>query len=308
MPCVQISPGATPLYLGVHSFSSGPHATEEDCLNACKEGACCEGTTCSTKPQCQCQGAGQVFRGIGTTCKTCFFCLSGCPPDSLTLSVTAERYVRRVMGRVSFNLTGPAGVGVGMVSLFPGDQYAGEFVMARVSPTVYEYVYGQEPECTVRSFVRFDLQSCLITASFRMLWEARLTNYPQDTAPREASEIDCIPRTNASNTIGQHWYSNVTGASGFPVAATDQGSFPGVLPLFSSASRNCNSLYANPTQQVSFTLPQEWWLRGAFVGFGISSAPVVSTPFQGDFPTVVYESSGSRAVTLSVRASGNPLP
>lgn len=32
----------------------GGYATEADCLNACKEGACCEGTTCSVKPQCQC--------------------------------------------------------------------------------------------------------------------------------------------------------------------------------------------------------------------------------------------------------------
>ena len=47
---------------------SGPYTTEADCLNACKEGACCEGTSCSVKPQCQCQGAGQVFYGIGTTC------------------------------------------------------------------------------------------------------------------------------------------------------------------------------------------------------------------------------------------------
>jgi len=44
------------------------YATQAECLQACKEGACCEGTTCSVKPQCQCQGAGKTFKGIGTTC------------------------------------------------------------------------------------------------------------------------------------------------------------------------------------------------------------------------------------------------
>jgi hypothetical protein len=47
-----------------------PFRTEADCLNACKEGACCEGTTCTVKPQCQCQGAGKTFKGVGTTCIT----------------------------------------------------------------------------------------------------------------------------------------------------------------------------------------------------------------------------------------------
>lgn len=45
-----------------------PFATEAECLAACKEGACCEGTTCTVKPACQCQGAGKTFKGVGTTC------------------------------------------------------------------------------------------------------------------------------------------------------------------------------------------------------------------------------------------------
>jgi hypothetical protein len=62
MACLQTSagnggPGIRPTY-----------ATEAACLEACKEGACCEGTTCSVKPQCQCQGAGETFKGVGTTC------------------------------------------------------------------------------------------------------------------------------------------------------------------------------------------------------------------------------------------------
>jgi hypothetical protein len=44
------------------------YTTEADCLQACKEGACCEGTACTVKPQCQCQGTGKTFKGVGTTC------------------------------------------------------------------------------------------------------------------------------------------------------------------------------------------------------------------------------------------------
>ena len=67
MPCRQVSTynGTT----GSGKTGGGGHATEADCLNACKEGACCEGTTCTVKPQCQCQ------------------CTSGscCGPDTITV-------------------------------------------------------------------------------------------------------------------------------------------------------------------------------------------------------------------------------
>jgi hypothetical protein len=59
---------------GVSASSLNSYSTEADCLNACKEGACCDGTTCSVKPQCQCQGTGQFFGGVGTTCETVDCC------------------------------------------------------------------------------------------------------------------------------------------------------------------------------------------------------------------------------------------
>ena len=62
MPCRQT---ATP---SADELAVGAFTTEADCLNACKEGACCEGTTCSVKPACQCQGTGKTFKGVGTTC------------------------------------------------------------------------------------------------------------------------------------------------------------------------------------------------------------------------------------------------
>lgn len=62
MPCSKVDPSAT-------AASTGQRYSKlEDCLEACKEGACCEGTTCTVKPQCQCQGTGKTFSGVGTTC------------------------------------------------------------------------------------------------------------------------------------------------------------------------------------------------------------------------------------------------
>jgi hypothetical protein len=68
MPCLQSStpPAGSPL--SGQTPASGGYATEAECLQACREGACCEGTTCTVKPQCQCQGTGKVFKGVGTTC------------------------------------------------------------------------------------------------------------------------------------------------------------------------------------------------------------------------------------------------
>lgn len=58
-------------------------------------GACCEGTTCNIKPSCDCQGAGQTFKGVGTvcspnpcvTCRNCVACvLPRCIPRFVTVS------------------------------------------------------------------------------------------------------------------------------------------------------------------------------------------------------------------------------
>ena len=74
MPCVQVTTSPATYQSGqpcpsVGPFSSGGFATEAQCREACKEGACCESNgTCNVRPQCQCQGAGQTFRGVGTTC------------------------------------------------------------------------------------------------------------------------------------------------------------------------------------------------------------------------------------------------
>jgi hypothetical protein len=81
MPCYQ----STNLPGGFSTTGRTSYATEADCLQACKEGACCEGTSCTVKPQCQCQGTGKVFKGVGTVCEpgTCLCCnTDGTPKQS----------------------------------------------------------------------------------------------------------------------------------------------------------------------------------------------------------------------------------
>ena len=65
MPCYQ----SNEVPAGFSVSGSGVYQSEAECLEACKEGACCNGTTCTVKPQCQCNAAaGEVFKGVGTVC------------------------------------------------------------------------------------------------------------------------------------------------------------------------------------------------------------------------------------------------
>jgi hypothetical protein len=94
MTCYQ----STNLPSGFSTTGRTSYATEADCLQACKEGACCEGTTCTVKPQCQCQGAGKTFKGVGTTCtpNPCGRC--GCTTgiinaQTITLSISSASFL-----------------------------------------------------------------------------------------------------------------------------------------------------------------------------------------------------------------------
>jgi len=102
MPCYQpanFPPGFT-------STGRTGYRTEAECVNACREGACCEGTTCAVKPACQCQGAGKVFKGVGTTCTPnpcCTRCVSCLQPDCLPQYIVIS-YVATFSDRVGAGL------------------------------------------------------------------------------------------------------------------------------------------------------------------------------------------------------------
>jgi len=89
MPCRKVA-----TYNGKYGAGKldggGGYATEAECNQACKEGACCEGTTCSVKPACQCQGTGKTFKGIGTVCSPnpCVNCHGCVAPHPTYMNVT----------------------------------------------------------------------------------------------------------------------------------------------------------------------------------------------------------------------------
>jgi len=80
MACYQ----STNLPSGFVTTGRTSYTTQADCNQACKEGACCEGTACTVKPACQCVSATQKFVGIGTTCAsdTCQFCTANGYPKT----------------------------------------------------------------------------------------------------------------------------------------------------------------------------------------------------------------------------------
>ena len=94
MPCYQ--PSNSPP--GFTTTGRTSYATEAECNQACKEGACCEGTTCTVKPQCQCQGTGKTFKGVGTVCSPnpCCGCDFNIP---FSLSIAFEKLLLQNAGR-----------------------------------------------------------------------------------------------------------------------------------------------------------------------------------------------------------------
>lgn len=70
MACYQFNTGsAAASAFGVSSDAAAlqTYRTQEECLNACKEGACCEGASCSVKPKCRCKCMSNSCCGPDTT-------------------------------------------------------------------------------------------------------------------------------------------------------------------------------------------------------------------------------------------------
>lgn len=83
MPCKKAQGGGSPF----GASGAGPYATEEECLNACKEGACCDISDpqdpfCYIVPQCVCLQDGNTFLGVGTACVD-GQCVGACPQTGL---------------------------------------------------------------------------------------------------------------------------------------------------------------------------------------------------------------------------------
>ena len=142
MPCYQ----STSLPSGVTTTGRTSYATEADCLNACREGACCEGTTCSVKPQCQCQGTGKTFKGVGTMCTpnpcvNCYGCMAQHPTYmNVTFSQTAP-----ISGGYHESLIDLSGsysvpsINLGAANIDLGCMFCGQFTKTYPNAIVNQY-------------------------------------------------------------------------------------------------------------------------------------------------------------------------
>ncbi len=102
MPCYQ----PTNFPPGFTTTGRTGYRNEAACNNACGEGACCEGRSCTVKPACQCQGAGQVFKGAGTTCTGGICCCPSRSSVTVTISNFQTDYYPRDLPRSPSSLNG----------------------------------------------------------------------------------------------------------------------------------------------------------------------------------------------------------
>ena len=142
MTCYQ----STNLPSGFTTTGRTSYKTESDCLNACKEGACCEGTTCTVKPQCQCQGAGKVFKGVGTTCaaNTCTACY-GCMAQHPTYMTVTFSQTAPISGGYHESLIDLSGsysvpsINMGTINIDLGCMFCGQFTKTYANAVVNQF-------------------------------------------------------------------------------------------------------------------------------------------------------------------------
>jgi hypothetical protein len=67
MPCIKKTQTSAS---NAYNTLSQEYGTEEECLKAAKEGACCVSLRCFVGPKCLCDKSGGTYFGDGTTCQT----------------------------------------------------------------------------------------------------------------------------------------------------------------------------------------------------------------------------------------------
>lgn len=132
----------------IPKFPDGPtYESEEDCLDACAEGACCETDgTCNIKPQCECDtDNGAVFAGVGEGCEACAPCgcegLEGWPPELYLEFGSSASLPIRVDPRSNFQPTQEC---IDAASVHVADAAAGATIrMVRDFQVASSGVYGE---------------------------------------------------------------------------------------------------------------------------------------------------------------------
>lgn len=274
--------------------SSGPYATEADCLQACKEGACCEGSTCSVKPQCQCQGAGKTFKGVGTTCVNPAIA-------SVTATVQAQDYFtqRRAANTGSNGRLQYEDASVGLVGLF----YSGTFALLPTAVSgQWEYSFPAQ-------------RSGTCVGSVRLLqdgngWQIRFTYsvvswviYPYATAGTGfGSQYNYVvdPSDSAYATYMLPGDSQTYRVPRYKELADMQCQASGI---WQNLAWDPNAGYALSTGPARTQI----WTATSCELFGTTPW---SKTFQPVFPpsTTVLRQDGTNSLTLSLSVSSNPLP
>jgi len=246
MPCQQVQGGSAP-----ESYTTGPFARLEDCLESCKEGACCEQDgTCGIKPQCQCKSTGQTFRGIGTVCSPnpCCGGLRLCVPSSIVVTNLAvgatfpnenacdDVFVAAVQaaGQATLN---PVSVQQARALLTPGG-----------FPNPQNFVYCVNENITLRYSDSFAFYGGQTTNGIKLVvmlecrglanandtpaisWALRYSEMPTLTASNCLASIEAIPNFSVSISgaevfeINKHGRAGVGGGVGqFPVSSWCSG-------------------------------------------------------------------------------------
>ena len=147
--------------LGINQTNLGTsYATLAECLQACKEGACCEGTTCSIKPQCQCQGAGKTFKGVGTTCSPnpCAVQCS-CPAGSETTGARPSAiHIRATFSCPCYTaiLTTASATGLKYIDCFESVSFTQDYTLSAYASEAwsgYRYAGAATPGNSLQAFL-----------------------------------------------------------------------------------------------------------------------------------------------------------
>lgn len=325
MPCYKIV--ARPE--GDGQVGQQGYATEEDCLNACKEGACCEADgTCNVRPQCQCQGATQTFRGIGTTCEPnpCLPCnaccaspcsnygsVSGCSDLSMDIAFsvstsTATQGNDSAPDCTTLSTTVPATSSAGAAANFGCFWQRGTVQSPVRLPVIQSdpnadavgengYIGGftAAHEISVRGSVQI-LSGCVARVTLTIdSWYISVARY---TGPREVCSPNCVLLGNGSEIF---WL--------FPQYAGTQNPYPHtVLPDYVVASDvpfNCISDLSG--QGISITASFPRFLEGFYDNFASSSRQCTFVQFFNEIQGQPFATATEATLQMSIASLG-PLP
>jgi hypothetical protein len=290
MPCYQ----RANFPAGLSITGRTGYKSETQCVEACQEGACCEGTTCTVKPQCQCQGTGKVFKGVGTVC-------SAPGIGSVTATVQSQDYFtqRRATNTGSSGRVQYEDASVGIVGSF----YNGTVALSQSSiVNQWEYTFPAQRSGTCVGSIRL-LQDGSV-------WQIRFTYsvvswvlYPYATSGfGEGSQFNYVvdPSDAAFVTYMVPGNSQTFRVPRYKELADMQCQSSGIWQGLAWDPAAGYGLSVGPTRT-------QIWSATSCEVFG--TTPWTKT-FQPVLPpsTSVLRQEGANSLTLSLAVSPNPLP